>query len=207
LGEPLEALTAAGSAAEIQEVVGVTAVAETETSRARSNSFLATLPIWVAAILTIYFSSVGTEPIALGYISVVGMVVVIAVTGFLWTIGFCTPTSLPRTSASLLASLTIWLTAVLFQWPLRVSFTIVEPTLERMAISAKAGSKITIPQQIGLFSVKEVEAVTYDGPICFWTDLAAGGRTGLIYDPLNRGPKHPWSAVRLNRKWLYLSED
>jgi hypothetical protein len=170
---------------------------------------LKAIPVFLVAFFMVCASATGAEPLGVAMLSTLGMLVALLLSCFVpWSPG----KEARRSDRAvgwivLVCSVLVYGSVLKTDWPLHLSFRMVRSDLARLASTAKAGQKKTERIEIGPFSVQEVDATSYGGIVCLWTDLDPTGRTGLLYAPNQNVPTYPWSKVRLANDWWLLSED
>jgi hypothetical protein len=105
-------------------------------------------------------------------------------------------------------SLLVLLSIAFMQWPLRLSFAISRPALERMADQVAQGRNPAVPARIGLIVILRTEL--RGGTPCLWTADDPTGPTGFIRvtaESTFDGSQIAWSYCRLADGWRLFSED
>ena len=91
-------------------------------------------------------------------------------------------------------------------WPLRLSYLLSRPSLQRLGMAIDAGQRPNGPIRVGLFVVKRAE-VSRQGRVCLWTELEPDGNTGFIRCGVHGLPANLWSSIRLDEQWYLVAED
>jgi hypothetical protein len=105
-------------------------------------------------------------------------------------------------SVSLAAIASVMATA----WPLRLSYLLSRPSLQRLGTAIDPGQRTDGPVRAGLFVVKRAE-VSPQGRVCLWTELEPGGNTGFVRCGMNGLPVNLWSSIQLDEQWYLVAED
>lgn len=91
-----------------------------------------------------------------------------------------------------------------YDWPVRVLFVVSRGALERGAAEVASGRGIA-DRWVGAFYIRRGD-LTVDGSVCFWINLNAAGRTGLVRTR-HTGSFNVWSDLPLDDRWHLLAED
>jgi len=103
-------------------------------------------------------------------------------------------------------ALAVVATVIVTAWPLRLSFVLSRPSLERLALAVHEGRRLAAPVRVGLFVVNQAE-MSPRGVVCLWTGLAPSGRTGFVQSNANFMPLNLWSSIQLDEQWHLVAED
>jgi len=106
------------------------------------------------------------------------------------------------------SAVAVALSVALTHWPLRLTFAVSRPALERLADRLEAGETVSSPQWAGLFYVRKAE-INHGGMPCLWLNLEPNGYTGFARpsDGIAIGKYNDWSDYPLWQKWHLISED
>jgi hypothetical protein len=148
-----------------------------------------------------YLSAIGFEPIATFIFSLpAGLFVLIS-----WALWEGRLPQSPGAGRTLLGgSIVIGLSIVLTQWPLRLAFWAVEPTLDSLADRLERGEKVKTPLRVGTFLIQVAE-MRYDSYPALTLDPKSSGPTSLVRKQ-EFGAKG-WSKVQLSDRWYLFNED
>ena len=91
-------------------------------------------------------------------------------------------------------------------WPLRLSYLLSRPSLQRLGTAIDPGQRTDGPVRAGLFVVKRAE-VSRQGRVCLWTELEPDGNTGFVRCGMNGLPVNLWSSIQLDEQWYLVAED
>lgn len=129
------------------------------------------------ALIVVFFSATGFNP--------VGTLWLVLCVAFVWAFGLLRSSAardyLIRGRGHLVIQTICWLVvlAVLTtDWPLRVSFAVSRPELERLAVAINRGEPPKSPIRAGLFLVRDT-GFNHKGWTCLWLDSNKNGRTGF----------------------------
>lgn len=158
------------------------------------------------AVVAVWLSAAGIEQISV-YIVSAGLAFIILLLGFVW-FGWRKFIGLPVSPVilSILTVFTLLVSMAVEQWPLRISYSLSRSAFNAAAESIRDGKNLTLPQRIGLFTVRKAE-ISHDGIVCLWTRPAAGGNTGFVQCSRDHVPFNLWSMVKLDNRWQFISED
>jgi len=169
-----------------------------EISLGSSVALLAALAVWLSAT--------GIEQFSLCIVSA-GLACIVILHGSVW-FGWCRFIGRPvyPVVLSVLAMFAILVSVAVTQWPLRITYSLSRSAFNAVAQSIRDGKSVTLPQRIGLFTIREAE-ISRTGVVCLWTRPAAGGNTGFVQCSRDYVPFNLWSMVKLDNKWQFISED
>jgi len=107
--------------------------------------------------------------------------------------------------------------SLITEWPIRVAFYLHRPALNELIRQHQAGETITLPQQVGIFRVYEIETIDWWNTPEPIIDLKISTDTGnpdhLVFgmsdERYGRGatPFNIWSDRRLDEEWHIVHED
>lgn len=166
------------------------------------------IPVLFVVLLTIWFSAVGTEPIALYILSFFALLVSLCVSIFLPWAFRKSAAQPPRRAVGLTICLCIllYVSVAFTHWPLRAALILSSSALEQVANRVRNGDKFKGPQRAGIFTIRKAEVNQYSGAVCLWFDTdSSGNNTGLV-----RGSpdgQNPWSIIGLGERGHLISQD
>ena len=176
------------------------------------------VPFVVAAILTIILSFEGLHPFLMAFAAFF-----LLLFASLALLVMCAewPSSWGRPRKERSARVVRWTRAIiticvvltfsvpLTHWPLRLSFSLSKPSLEKMAARVAAGEKIRVPQTVGAFDLTYISQGD-DGTVCLWVEGDEDDRGEPAY--FVQGPadkvKTEWKGydvVILDDDWSFVS--
>lgn len=158
------------------------------------------------ALIAVWLSATGIEQFSMSIVSA-GLAFVALLLGSVW-FGWCRFIGRPVYPAVLssVAIFAILVSVAVTQWPLRISYSLSRSAFNAAAQSVRNGKNLTLPQRIGLFTVREAE-ISHTGVVCLWTRPGAGGNTGFVQCRRDDVPFNLWSMVKLDNEWQFISED
>jgi hypothetical protein len=160
----------------------------------------------VAVIVLVWLSATAMEKVTVFLSSCVTCLVIVGLT-LAW-LGWAAVTKKPLRPALTAASLALFVVAsVIFtDWPLRLSYVLSRPALQRLAQSVQEGQQPNGPVRIGLFVIRQAE-VSRQGTICLWTEVDPSGNTGFVQCDAKNLPLNLWSSIPLDEQWSFVAED
>lgn len=163
----------------------------------------------VSAVAAMGLSAAGFDPIMLLFGSCIATGIIGPVVGTWATLEWRARSFKAWPMFAVLFCLLAIATTLLFHWPLRLSFALHRPALERLAAQAQAGTPPALPTRVGLYTIRGIDTTTYPGVIGLHTDTSPSGPTGfyLTAVPVNSPPANEWSWVRLTDRWWWIKED
>ncbi len=104
-------------------------------------------------------------------------------------------------------------TMVLTSWPMKLSFALSKPALDRLADAVAAHRVPTLPRRAGAYVIHAVEArpvveVTNGLTVCLWMLPVERQHVGFVRSPVGVTPEfNPWTHSRMDAHWHYFGED
>jgi hypothetical protein len=105
-------------------------------------------------------------------------------------------------------------TTMLFtHWPMKLSFALSKPALDRMADAVAAHRAPALPKRAGAYVIHAVEtrpvAEGANGlTVCLWMLPLERQHVGFVRSPAGVTPKfNPWTHSRMDVNWHYFGED
>ena len=190
----------------VVETAAVAAAEAVEAIRMKRTHVLYS-PLWIVAILTALLSALAYHPLILAIYGLLAMLAAFSLICLAETTQACYSTSWRAARFHVLGACCLWLSVVATSWPLRTSFAVTRPVLDRMVADIGIGKTVDIQQAVGPFRIRQVDTSTIDGQVCFWTEPTLGDRVGFVYDPFQKGLLNPWLQLDLGNGWYYLEED
>jgi len=164
------------------------------------------LMIW--ALVLVILSAMGVEPIALAVMGTAATILVVIVS-FLWPRKWqIIDHRMFRNAVAVPLSLLLIASVMLTQWPLRLQYLLVKPSLNTIANRVEKDESIQTPIQVGFLRIKNVE-INRHGVVCLWTDPNPGGYSGLVKTQPSKVASefNLWSSVKLDDTWQFIHED
>lgn len=182
---------------------------EAERIALRTSRPVALITLAGAAVIAAWLSATGFDTIMLLFGS---CVVVCGISPFVigWALLEWRARSFrPWPILGVLLCLLAIVTTLLFHWPLRLSFALHRPALERLAAQAQAGTPPPLPTRVGLYTIRGIDATSYPGVIGLHIDTNPGGPTGFyrMTVPTPTAPANEQWAVHLDDRWWWIRED
>ncbi len=160
----------------------------------------------IAVLALVWLSATATEKVAVFLSGCVDCLVIVGLTlAWLSWAGVKHKPLRPAFTAAILA-LAVAASVIVTAWPLRLSYLLSRPTLERLAMTVQAGEPPDGPVRVGLFVIKRTE-VSRQGLVCLWTELDPKGNTGFVRCGANGLPANLWSSIQLDEQWNLVAED
>ncbi|MEM6520621.1 MAG: hypothetical protein AAF722_14975 [Cyanobacteria bacterium P01_C01_bin.70] len=110
-------------------------------------------------------------------------------------------------------SLTLIISVIVFNWPLRIAYAFSRPAFDQVAAQMMTGETIETPQRIGWFLIKRIDApgsaangIDYQG-LRLWTGVYPSGNTGFVKASPDDLQFNLWSHFRLDETWQFIAED
>lgn len=164
--------------------------------------------VGVATLTAVGLSAAAVQSTAV-ILSSIGLALIVMLVGPVWAFaGRASARS--RWSAAVLAwsAFAVIVSVAVTHWPLRITFALSRAALADAARRVEAGEESRVPRRIGLFTIREARAWGGRGdPICLWTEPNTAGSTGFVRSARDDAPCSPWSSVRLDAEWWFITED
>jgi hypothetical protein len=165
------------------------------------------IPFVLTVLLSLWFSAIGTEPFMLAVASTGAMLLSWLVSLFLpWSRREAVTLQRVHSGKRIVGwSVLLYVSILVTQWPLRLTFALSRPALEQMAQSLRSGNKLQGPQRAGFFLIREASFKFYPDTVCLWIALEPNGNRGFIQGPSNvmQSASHIW----LDKRWRLVEED
>jgi hypothetical protein len=131
---------------------------------------------FLAKLITVMFVTIFGAPVALA------LLLIAAISWRCWK-------TKPRRwyrMVLLLASPLLVATVLFTNWPMRLSFAVSQPALDRFADQVAAGHTSTLPKRVGPYTILAVQTEPVKGAqaICLWTTSPKRGHIGFVRRPV-----------------------
>ncbi len=111
----------------------------------------------------------------------------------------------------LLLAWPLLLASMLFtSWPMKLSFAVSTPALDRLAEQVAAGQTPSLPTRAGAYLIRAVETRPVSGglAICLWTARPERQHVGFVQSPAGVTPHvNPWTHRQLSPRWHHFAAD
>ena len=91
-------------------------------------------------------------------------------------------------------------------WPVQARFSLSHSQFEVLAKHVENGSSVGVPVWVGSYRIQKIQ-IKESGAICFWTDLAPSGYTGIVRCPEQKMDFNIWSHIPLVDDWRFIAQD
>lgn len=158
---------------------------------------------FLAKLMPLFLLAVFTTPIAL--VTLVAGIVA-------WTRWKDTPHRW-LTLGGLLCCPVLAATIVFTNWPMKLSFALSKPALDRFADAVAEHRSPTLPKRVGAYVIHAVETRpvtqgTNGLTVCLWMLPRERQHVGFVRSPAGVTPEfNPWTHSRMDVHWHYFGED
>jgi hypothetical protein len=183
----------------------------------------AAIRFWaLAALINVLYAASCVAPdiylVVLLFLGWAIMVPMLAGLGVAWARSATREATVPRRSSpsawvSLIAVCLLPLVTLLTFWPLRLSFLVFRPSLDRLADQVAAGQAVGFPRWVGPFRVADSAVDPVSSNVGLMIEPNPNGPSGFVRvrpaAPPNRVGPFPWDdlLVDLGRGWEYREAD
>ena len=158
------------------------------------------------AILILIASADGVESMTLAFFGIIALPIVILLCLLLprrrdsqrWML---------RNLIAVALFLAVFISVIWTSWPLRISYILAKPTMNKIAVKLEKGEKIKTPILIGVLIINKAE-LNRNGIPCLltWSDGDFVGFVKVKPDIVD-SQFNLWSVIYLDNDWQFINED